>query len=605
MTTPFVQYGYANGSANTVRPTALTYPDGRAIAFDYGSAGSMGDAASRVSSVVDDDNTHLADYAYLGERSFVVADSPEPEVKWMLPSLTGSNDPDTGDIYSGLDRFGRVKDNRWYDYGSSADVDRIQYGYDRAGNRIWRQNTVADALSKHFDELYGNDLIHRLKELSRGTLTAQKDAVTDGSFGECWSLDATGNWQKYLEDTDGSGSWDRDQSRTANVVNEITGISESTGPSWVTPAYSAAGNMTTVPQPADPTKSFTATYDAWNRLVKLVDDDTSDTVAEYAYDGANRRIIQKEYASGVLSTTRHLYYTEPSKWQIVEERIDSETDAERQFVWGQRYIDDLIVRDRDTDGNGTLDERRYCLQDANWNVTAIIDSAGDSQERYAYSAYGTPLFLNSAFVPQASSNFDWETLYAGYRWETMTELFHVRHRVLNSAMGVWCQRDPLGVLSEVNMYEYGSSRALIVTDPLGEISVVVAGFAGCGAGIVMGVIQSWGTSWRNILCQTISDCIIGAVAGVLMHANPRIAGCIAGAGVGAAQHGVKPICNEQCDNIPPAESLACDIAKALFKTILGCIIGGIRDPKLIEKVLIALDTALIALGLHRLCKAWL
>ena len=98
MTTPFVQYGYANGSANTVRPTSVTYPDGRVISQDYGSAGSMADAASRVSSIVDDDNTHLADYSYLGERSFVVSDSPEPQVKWTLASLTGTNDPDTGDI---------------------------------------------------------------------------------------------------------------------------------------------------------------------------------------------------------------------------------------------------------------------------------------------------------------------------------------------------------------------------------------------------------------------------------------------------------------------------------------------------------------------------
>lgn len=53
MTTPFVQYGYANGSANTVRPTSVTYPDGRAISQDYGTTDGMNDAASRVASIVD------------------------------------------------------------------------------------------------------------------------------------------------------------------------------------------------------------------------------------------------------------------------------------------------------------------------------------------------------------------------------------------------------------------------------------------------------------------------------------------------------------------------------------------------------------------------
>ena len=232
------------------------------------------------------------EYSYLGGSSFVVADYTQPDIKWTMADLSGSNDPDTGDIYSGFDRFGRVKDNRWYGYGALADADRIKYGYDRSGNRIWRQNTIADALSAHFDELYDNDGMHRLKDLERGTLNTNKDDVTNKSFAECWSLDPTGNWKKYLEDTDGDDTWDLNQSRTANEVNEITDITESTGPSWVTPVYNKAGNMTTIPQPADPTSSCTATYDAWNRLVKLVDG--ANTVSEYEYDGVKRRTIPKE-----------------------------------------------------------------------------------------------------------------------------------------------------------------------------------------------------------------------------------------------------------------------------------------------------------------------
>ncbi len=47
------------------------------------------------------------------------------------------------------------------------------------------------------------------------------------------------------------------------------------------------------------------------------------------------------------------------------------SNPNRQYVWGERYIDDLILRDRDTTGDGTLDERLYALQDANWNVVAV------------------------------------------------------------------------------------------------------------------------------------------------------------------------------------------------------------------------------------------
>jgi hypothetical protein len=64
-TTPKVQYAYADGSANTVRSTSLTYPDGRVLTYNYGSGGGIDDAASRVNKYVDSDmgSTELAQYA--------------------------------------------------------------------------------------------------------------------------------------------------------------------------------------------------------------------------------------------------------------------------------------------------------------------------------------------------------------------------------------------------------------------------------------------------------------------------------------------------------------------------------------------------------------
>ena len=140
-----VQYGYANGSANTVRPTTLTYPNGKILTYDYSTADSIPDALSRVAAIVDNNvgATHLAAYSYVGLRSFVETDYTEPDVRYTLIGTAGGDDPNTGDIYRGLDRFGRVKDSYWYGYGASADADRIKYGYDRSSNRIWRENTVA------------------------------------------------------------------------------------------------------------------------------------------------------------------------------------------------------------------------------------------------------------------------------------------------------------------------------------------------------------------------------------------------------------------------------------------------------------------------------
>jgi RHS repeat-associated protein len=472
-TTPRVQYGYADGSENTVRPTSLTYPNGRVLTYSY--SGTANDRASRVDAMQDGSAT-LAEYTYLGLGSVVEVDYHEPAVRYTLVGTTGGNDPDTGDIYRGLDRFGRVKDSYWRDYGSSADVDRIKYGYDRAGNRIWRENVVAASLSKPFDELYAHDGLHRLKDMQRGTLSSQHSAISSQTFGQCWTLDETGNWKGFRQDSDGNGTWDLAQQRTANAVNEITGVTETSGPSWSTPAYDAAGNMTSVPKPADPTQSFVATYDAWSRLVRLEDETPASssssasssaglqTVQENVYDGRNYRVVRKDYADGALSETRHLYYSE--SWQSLEERLDSETDADRQHVWGLRYIDDLVCRHRDADADGYLDERLYALQDANWNVTAVVDAAGSVQERYSYTAYGEAAVLDSGFVARSPS-YDWDVLYAGYRWDPESGLYAVRRRTLHSALGRWLHRDLIGYQDSSNLFQYAHSSPLMLVDPLG------------------------------------------------------------------------------------------------------------------------------------------
>jgi hypothetical protein len=51
--------------------------------------------------------------------------------------------------------------------------------------------------------------------------------------------------------------------------------------------------------------------------------------------------------------------------------------AKVQYVWSPVYVDALILRDRDADNNGTLEERLYVAQDANYNVTALFDNSGN------------------------------------------------------------------------------------------------------------------------------------------------------------------------------------------------------------------------------------
>lgn len=453
--TPSVDYTYAPGTANTIRATSINYPSGRMISFNYASGDD--NALSRVTSISDvAEGTTLVTYTYLGLGTFVDTVYSEPQVTWSLAGGSGANP------YLGLDQFGRVINNAWA--SSSANLDVLQYGYDLVSNRLWRHQSVATGN----DELYAYDSLPRLVDMSRGDLTSENQSITNLSLAQKWGLDATGNWSDFVNTDVTTPANNLDQQRTANLANEISGITQRYGSAWAQPAYDPAGEMTTIPQPATPTASFAGTYDAWNRLTTLAG------IASYAYDGLNRRITKT-----IGGSVRDFYYS--SEWQDLEERVGGSTSPDRQFIWGLRYIDDLVLRDRPS-------ERLYAVQDANWNVTAVTDTSGNVQERYSYTAYGVPTVLNPDFTVRSSgTSYGWETLYAGYRSDNESGLYQVRNRYLNSTLGVWATRDLVGCgTQEIDPYRYANNNPTNAYDPTGECVpliiigvIILIGAGGC------------------------------------------------------------------------------------------------------------------------------
>ncbi len=103
-TTLKVEYGYADGSDNTIRPTSLTYPDGRVLDYRYDDEAA--DELSRIRTLRWD-GTDVCRYGYLGLYSYVQVEYPEPAVQYNLATGSGV------DPYAGLDRFGRIVDLLW------------------------------------------------------------------------------------------------------------------------------------------------------------------------------------------------------------------------------------------------------------------------------------------------------------------------------------------------------------------------------------------------------------------------------------------------------------------------------------------------------------
>jgi len=169
-----------------------------------------------------------------------------------------------------------------------------------------------------------------LKTLKRGNLNAGKTDISGTPvWQEDWNYDPTGNWRgatsAYV--TKVNGSTTLDQNRSHDQANEILTLTGT--PDWVDPTHDAAGNTTKVPQPAAPTSSYDCKFDAWDRLVEVKVTGGA-VVSTLRYDGLKRRVTK--VAGG---NTRHYYYS--SRWQVLEERLNALTTADRQPLLGVVY----------------------------------------------------------------------------------------------------------------------------------------------------------------------------------------------------------------------------------------------------------------------------
>jgi RHS repeat-associated protein len=452
-TTPRVRYAYTemSGGANHSRLVSMTYPDsiaspaGRVLTYNYTG---LDNSISRLSSQ-SMSSTTLETYAYLGLDNVVVRGRPEPNMDLTYIKRLLEADGEAGDQYTGLDRFGRVVDQRWRRGTTSTHADRFKYGYDPNGNRLYRDN--AFETTGTFDELYhpngeavGYDGLNQLTEFRRGLLSDSgsdgvPDTVTAAVRNQVWSLDAMGNWNNIK--TNGTN-----QLRTHDKQNQLTSIQGLT-----TPVYDANGNTV-----GDETGK-TLAYDAWNRLVSV----TGSPGVTHAYDALGRRVKESRGAS-----VTDLYYS--SGWQALETRNST---TKTQFVWNPGYVDSMVLRDRDAGGDGVFEQRLYVQQDANFNVTSISDDTRTVVERYAYDPYGAVTYLDANWGALGTSAYGWVYLHQGGRYDSTGGLYHFRNRELSPTLGRWLQNDPLRHdAGDTNLYRAVENNPTNLTDPSGLVS---------------------------------------------------------------------------------------------------------------------------------------
>jgi hypothetical protein len=122
------------------------------------------------------------------------------------------------------------------------------------------------------------------------------------------------------------------------------------------------------------------------------------------------------------------------------------TYADREYVWGPDYVDECLWQ---VDRPGAT---AFVVQDANFNVVALVDPQGQLLRQYDYDPYGQPIaadnlgaFGHNRIGHQGlfADRFDADAPAADLAVGAEL-LYYARNRDYSPRLGRWVQRDPNG-----------------------------------------------------------------------------------------------------------------------------------------------------------------
>ncbi|MCE0498141.1 MAG: RHS repeat-associated core domain-containing protein [Methylacidiphilales bacterium] len=277
-----------------------------------------------------------------------------------------------------------------------------------------------------------------------------------------YGLDGLGNWRNGNFTTVGSGDTTAStaETRTHNYVNEITGVTDTTGgtPTTTPFVYDKNGNLVN-----DGIRKYQ--YDAFNRLIQIksVTGDQP-VVAAYLYDTLNRR-IQKTIFNGGLNgdltngKTDYLYDGQ----QIVEELNDSTGAWTKSYFLGQ-YVDELLFFALPAEEAPTV---YRVLSDLLYRSVAIVTTDNVVTEAYDCDAYGNTLCYSGPGTDEewftdddvTTDNPINTTIFTGRQFDpessnAESQIYYYRARYYSPNIGRFLSRDPLGSPIDIRRNAY-------------------------------------------------------------------------------------------------------------------------------------------------------
>ena len=391
---------YSYNIANRIKTT--TYPNGKVVAETL-------DTRARMTQVSDGGVTPLAQYAYdLGNR---------------LTARTYRNGVIAGYSYNPNNWVTQLTNRT----ASNVLLSGVSHTHDHEGNKLTTERLHELAKS----EAFGYDALYRLVVTQTGALVA--GAIPAPTSQTSYDLDALGNWNNVTDNG-------LTQTRTHNVVNEITNIS------GVPITHDPSGNLTD-----DGTLGYT--YDEENRLAKVTRKADNQPLVEYRHDALGRRVSKTAYVdpTGVpLAAPQEVQFLYDGAGFLLLAELSPTGAFQKSYVWGA----DLSGSKDAAGGIGGLlsitnhatSQTYQPLYDSMGNVSQLTDATGAVVASYRYSAYGELLEASGIAADECKLRFSTKYL------DAETGLYWYGYRYYSPKLGRWLTRDPLGEAGGINLY---------------------------------------------------------------------------------------------------------------------------------------------------------
>lgn len=369
-----------------------------------------------------------------------------------------------------MDGRPRMRSVRELDRVGELQVDS-RFVHQRPHQVVWESRDHDGGLGDNF----AYDSLNRVVDVERMTPdVGMPDQGNEAQLFE-WELDGANNWGEYAVD-----------GVAAVPTLEPSGMNEYASFGGEAMAYDANGNMTS-------SGNWALVYDAFNRLISM--DVTVGNVVvvsrTFAYDALGRRTrIDQAGDTSEPPAIRFVY----DGWNVLEER-DANGAILRRYVQGISIDEPIRMEVSANLPQVTTPGTYYTHASRIGSIDALSNAGGALVERYEYSPYGEPVFLDATGAVKASSKSDFGNpfLFAGMRYEACGRgLYYVRNRYYRSDQGRFISRDPIGLWGDSgnlgNGYTYGWNNPVGVVDPHGLQGLVT------GTSRVLWVAK-WG--WRG------------------------------------------------------------------------------------------------------------